>query len=410
MYTATGEWVVAEPDKASWEQFQAKQKASADKASAQSGSSEELREMGLECSIDKRAFADPVKTPCCGKTFCRDCIENALLSNDFVCPECSTENVLVDNLIVDDDAANKLKTYQDTKAQEAKSKEKSVSPGPTEDGARAMHTPSEKSESPTAQKVEAASLPNQATNGATLNQGTPQLSTAVPADSKKRPAEEDLASQSKRSQSTPGSTSVQNHSQFQVPNNMNDFVQQMNAMAQSLGPNGQMQNGMSDMSMMGMNGMGFPNMNMMGMPNPLMMNMGMGMGMGMGMNGMNYPTMPMGMPNMNGLPGMGMPGMGGMGMGMGMSSANMNGGGWNMAGPHQNQGGGLGGSMYGGLNQQQNLGGMQVPQGQWSNNTASNNGHEDAYFRKPINQARQQGRLNNQQRRQRSVDYREMGS
>ena len=105
MYTATGEWVVAEPDKAAWDKFQAQAKAAADKAEAQqssSGSAQELAERGLQCPLDGRLFVDPMKTPCCDRTYCRDCIENALFGSDFVCPGCESDNVLVDNLVVDE--------------------------------------------------------------------------------------------------------------------------------------------------------------------------------------------------------------------------------------------------------------------------------------------------------------------
>ena len=69
MVNAEGQFVIAEPDKASWEQFQAKTKSSAAAQKAAALGDKELQDRGLECSIDKRIFIDPMKTPCCEKTF-----------------------------------------------------------------------------------------------------------------------------------------------------------------------------------------------------------------------------------------------------------------------------------------------------------------------------------------------------
>lgn len=115
MVNAEGEWVVAEPDKAAWEKYQAKAKVSAEAQQAAAEGSTELRERGLECSIDKRLFVDPVKTPCCEKTFCRDCITNALVDNDLKCPECSTEDVPIDDLVSDVDMLGEIHRYEEEK-------------------------------------------------------------------------------------------------------------------------------------------------------------------------------------------------------------------------------------------------------------------------------------------------------
>ena len=74
MVNAEGEYVVAEPDAKSWEQYQAKTKSSKDKEKKASAGDKELRERGLECEIDKRMFVDPMKTPCCeiGRASCRE--------------------------------------------------------------------------------------------------------------------------------------------------------------------------------------------------------------------------------------------------------------------------------------------------------------------------------------------------
>ncbi|UZP35711.1 hypothetical protein NXS19_003527 [Fusarium pseudograminearum] len=121
MVNAEGDFVIAEPDKASWEQFQAKAKSSAT-TNAPAGD-KEIQEQGLECSIDKKMFIEPMKTPCCQKTFCNDCITNALIESDFVCPACQSEGVLIDDLQPDEEASKKIQEY-------LKEKETAKSPPP----------------------------------------------------------------------------------------------------------------------------------------------------------------------------------------------------------------------------------------------------------------------------------------
>ena len=125
MVNADGDFVIAQPDKAAWELFQEKIKASAAAAAeaAAAESSKELQVRGLECPIDRRLFLEPTKTPCCKRTYCNDCITNALIESDFVCPGCSAEGVLLDNLSVDDTAVAKLKMYEAERAGEKKEKQ-----------------------------------------------------------------------------------------------------------------------------------------------------------------------------------------------------------------------------------------------------------------------------------------------
>ena len=113
MINAEGEWVIAEPDQAAWDVYQAKAKGSAAAQKAAKQGSEDLQNRGLECSIDKRLFLDPTKTPCCHTTFCHDCITNALLENDLRCPHCSTENILIDDLKADEAMITKTREYEE---------------------------------------------------------------------------------------------------------------------------------------------------------------------------------------------------------------------------------------------------------------------------------------------------------
>ena len=116
MVNAEGEWVIAEPDNASWDQYQTKAKISAAAQESASLGRRDLQERGLECSIDKSLFVDPTRTPCCQTTYCHDCITNALLENDLRCPKCSTDNILIDSLTPDNEVISKIEKYEQEKA------------------------------------------------------------------------------------------------------------------------------------------------------------------------------------------------------------------------------------------------------------------------------------------------------
>lgn len=117
MLDADGNHVIVEPDKASWEKFEAKYKAAAEQKEAAESSPviKELEERGLLCSIDNRLFVDPVKTPCCGKVYCHECLENALLDSDLACPSCG-ELIPIDDLVTDQDTVEKIREYEREKA------------------------------------------------------------------------------------------------------------------------------------------------------------------------------------------------------------------------------------------------------------------------------------------------------
>ena len=114
MYTANGEWVVAEADHATWDKIQEKQNAAAAKATELSSEAKEIRDRGLECSIHKGIFNEPVKTPCCHTTYCLSCAEDAILTADLSCPNCG-EQVLLDNLEPDEETIKKIKEFEEEK-------------------------------------------------------------------------------------------------------------------------------------------------------------------------------------------------------------------------------------------------------------------------------------------------------
>ncbi|KAK4990411.1 Protein mpe1 [Elasticomyces elasticus] len=386
MVNAEGKVVIFEPDSKAWEKFQATTKVSAAQQEAAAEGDKELRDRGLECSVDKRMFVDPVKTPCCGKTYCRDCIENALLNSDFVCPDCNTSSVFLDNLVPDDDAVSNIRAFEDEKATVKREKAKSATPP-----AKNATTPApvkDQTKSPEAK----AAVANPASTS-----GTPPLTESNPL---KRAAESEL-----ENNRIPTGPAAMRNQKLQTPvpppsSIDQQFVQQMDALAKSMP---QLQQGTNAFNFPNMNGMGFPNGNpMMGMPTTMQPAMGM-------MPGMMNPMM---MPNNQGWPY-----MNGMGVGMG----NLYGGGFNggmmpsggYAQQWQNQPGAQGWGMNGGVGMpQQNQMNMHLnknglrPNQQAMNFTgpASNTNGDDAYIRKPVNPHRHQAR----QRRQRSVDYREM--
>lgn len=420
MVNADGDFVIARPDKASWEKYQAKAKSSAT-AKGETAADKELREKGLECPVDKKMFIEPMKTPCCGKTYCNDCITNALIESDFVCPACKAEGVLIDDLKPDDEMTEKIKEYLQEKDKEvskspspapkspaADSTTKSKSPGPQVDGAEsgtqktdaAVKVSSPQSTAASDQATQSdgtgKSQETAVTDAGTTTPDTTQSSTT----SKKRPADELL--ENPKIPKAPKAMQQKMEKEQQNTAGMPQFMNGPNAMNGMMGmpnmpnmPNMPMMP-FSPMNMMGMGGM--PNMGMpMGMP---MMNPGM---MGMPMGG-GFPPM-----DNNMFHGM-MPGMNGNMMGGGMNppmNPAMNGG---MNGSHMNGGGMMGQGMNGGgMNGYQrnrnfhNQGYNQGP-GNHFNNQMGGGSEEDAYFRKPVNPHRH----HNRQKRVRPSDYREL--
>lgn len=371
MVNADGDYVVAEPDKASWEQFQARAKSSASAAKAINEGDKEVEEAGLACPIDKKMFVEPMMTPCCQTTYCNDCITNALIESDFVCPKCKKEGVLIDDITADDEAMKKIDDFLKKKA-EAKATAEAATASPKK---AESETEVEKAASPAAQKSPAGSpaqpaddkddKTEKADKSPTSATGTPTTTVAEPAastdaNSKKRPADELL--ENPKIPKGPKAMQRQMEQQQQQQNMMNGMF------------------GMPMNPMMGFNGMPMNNFPM-GMPN---MNMGMPMGM---------PSMGMGMPMMNGMN----PMMGFNGMNPNFNGMNGNGGGFNGGfnnnGNNNMQGGMNGGMGMNNFNNQQQRHNFTQPQND-----------DGAYFRQPVNPQRHQQR----QRRVRPSDYREL--
>jgi len=402
MVNAEGEFVIAEPDKASWEQYQAKAKVSAAAQQAAATGSEELRERGLECSIDKRMFVEPTRTPCCGKTYCNDCIINALIENDLVCPGCSTEGVLIDNLIPDDETAAKIKAYEEEKAGTKIDRKKSGSPLDKEPVSSTIESEKAESASPSRSTRASTNTPNPVTNR----------------NMKKRPAEEELSN--KRVPNGPGvmrSHYLQGQQQQQRtltsgfgPNQLDQlqdlapdmaFAHQVHLMNNNLMPS----HGMNPMTYVPDNGymsMAANMTPMTGMNQGMMNNMMMPPNGGIGSSGNGWNNMGGGgflqQPNdiygvgySNGMMPNGGYAQGNMQFPVGNVAMGMNGLGMSSMPPQQIM---SPGKSYGAfLNQQRTVFSEPFP-----------NEEDNAYFRKPVNPHRHQAR----QRRVRPSDYREL--
>ena len=402
MVNAEGEFVIAEPDKASWEQYQAKAKVSAAAQQAAVTGSEELREKGLECSIDKRMFNEPTRTPCCGRTYCNDCIINALVENDLVCPGCSTEGVLIDNLLPDDETAAKIKAFEEEKAGTRTSKDNSGSPVVKQPVLSAIKSEDTRSGS-------SSSL-----NGTLTSTASPGTAPST----KKRPAEEELYSQ--RTPDAPRAArnnALKGQQKLQQPMPTNGFSSQQMGNFQSLVPDIMLPH---QASLMGGNFINSQGMN------PVAYGVGNGyMGMTANMASVVGPNNGM-MGNMmqsNGYIGNNTNSwnnMGGPGFfqplnsmyGADYSNGTMANGGYapgNMQFPMGSVSTGMGSMGVSSVQQQQMLPSVQN-HGTFLNQQRTvfsepfPNEEDNAYFRKPVNPHRHQAR----QRRVRPSDYREL--
>ncbi|KJX96790.1 zinc knuckle domain-containing protein [Zymoseptoria brevis] len=369
-----GRYVRVKTDEKTWQKIQDERTKNAEQVKEVAKGDQELRDRGLECDIDKCPFSDPVKTPCCGKTYCRDCIENTLLDADLVCPNCG-EQALLDKLEPDSETVTKLIAFQDEKKADKQRKDKEASKSPA-------------AQTPTADNAGTPSAPPTVSKAG----DSPGSTTS---NSRKRNADEEL--ENDRRPTAPAAMRKTNSNQGksaapQPPTAPKSMMANQN-------PAMNFQNTLDAITpgaFAGMNGMNGMN----GMANPMMMQqmMGMGMGMGMGMPNMGMPFGMMngigGFPNMNGMNG-GMGGMNGGGGNMGWNNPQQFQQQWPNNGHNNNMNNGSGMRNGGAFNNNNSMNG--IPTGPASHG-------DGAYMRQPVNP----GRHNGKQRRQRSVDYKQM--
>lgn len=318
MYDLNNNWFIFKPDTAKWNKIQEEYTKAAENAKEKSaGADKEVQDRGLECPLHKGMFKEPIKTPCCGKSYCRDCIETALLDNDLLCPNCGKQ-VLLDSLEDDDETMKKVKEFEVEKAAQRKKEAAAKSPVATD-------TPKEDAKSPSAAIGSGASTPNsrkRSADGELPNDRKP----SNPAVAKNRTnSNAGTPDPAKSSSNTPNPHPPRAPAADVAKEAMKQFEAQVSMAT--------MQNMMAMNNSMGFNpNMGYNNMNM-GM-NPQMMG-------NMGINGMN-------MGNMQGYGG-----MNGMGMNGGWGGNQMGNQGWQGNGNYGRGGyggGGRGGMQNGGGN------------------------------------------------------------
>lgn len=386
MTDADGKTVIVVPDSATWAKVEAKMTASAaqKQEAADQSNNQELEELGIQCPLDKKLFVDPVKTPCCGTTYCNLCLDEALIESDLTCPKCETNPCIFEDAVADEDMIAKVRKYEEGRSAEKKAKEEA-----------AKSPPSEVKESNEVAAAEAAKPAEPAKE----KSPTPKPSSPAPSNasnSRKRAAEEELP----HVRSPPKAPkSMLKQQQQELPAGLDaTFIEAMSQYAPAnLGMNEQQgvpRQAMFNPGMMGMMNMPMPGM--MGMPGAMMNPM-----MNPMMNSMMNPMMnPMMMASM----GNGLPNGAGFNMGFNANMNHMN---------HMNQGmNGFGGQQQ---QQQQQLNGWQ--QGGNTNNMGAgwvaNNGQQfggqgrggggnSAYARQPANPHRARGR---QQRQAWNNDY-----
>ncbi len=279
MITEDGQYVVAVADDKSWKSHQQKSRA-AEKARTSDANTDPT----LVCPLTHKLFIHPVKTPCCGKTYEDDAIQQALMDDDFKCPNCGKDEVLLEQLIKDSDIEAKLlklKEDQTSNLENKSSKRKR-----------------EDEETPDVKKLKIES-----------ESESESLSSVSNSNKNSRSNSPIKTNTTDISENSSESAVKENINEKVVTNNIPSTNNNMNGNDWPFPPPMMNQGGLPMMPMFPMGPMQPP----MGMSIPMNMNMGMGMmnmpmqppmGMNMNMNmpfPMMDPMMNMNMP-MNGMP------------------------------------------------------------------------------------------------------------
>ncbi|BGP00908.1 Protein mpe1 [Rhodotorula toruloides] len=116
MVTAEGGFVVARPDSASW---------LAHRALTANLSANDIQNLAptdpdLTCPVCSKLLRDAMLTPCCSTSFCDECVTNALLDNDMLCPECETRVKSLEKLKPDEGRRERVTKYVDEMMQASK--------------------------------------------------------------------------------------------------------------------------------------------------------------------------------------------------------------------------------------------------------------------------------------------------
>ncbi|XP_067042946.1 E3 ubiquitin-protein ligase RBBP6-like [Acropora muricata] len=70
----------------------------------------------LKCPTCSNLLTDAVLIPCCGTSYCDECIRNYLLENDLTCPSCGTENVSPDSLVINKQLRQAVNTFKNARS------------------------------------------------------------------------------------------------------------------------------------------------------------------------------------------------------------------------------------------------------------------------------------------------------
>ncbi|SCV03645.1 LAME_0H12090g1_1 [Lachancea meyersii CBS 8951] len=116
MVTDDGSFVVQVADQHSWEDYQRKQQSRAMNQNDMNWAKSHFPDLpeDLKCPITGGLLKSPVKTSkCCGKHFSRQALEDMLVENDFTCPACGKEEILLDSLVPDEDKEKQVEKFLD---------------------------------------------------------------------------------------------------------------------------------------------------------------------------------------------------------------------------------------------------------------------------------------------------------
>ena len=117
MVTDEGKFVVQIADEHSWEDYQRKQQQRSMDSKDIIWSKGHFTDLPteFECPLTGGLLRDPVITSkCCEKKVSRGAMEDALLENDFKCPLCQADDILLDSLIKDDETEAKIQEFLKT--------------------------------------------------------------------------------------------------------------------------------------------------------------------------------------------------------------------------------------------------------------------------------------------------------
>ena len=307
MIDQNGDLVLQQADEREWKKHQERVQAAAEAQALANAGDKEAREAGLECSIDKRLFVEPMKTPCCGMTFCKECIENAIFeSAELTCPNCKTDNVIVENLVPDHEAADKIRKYL---ADKTAKKEGSKSPIST---LKAGSDPSSRANtrSPSPSNDDGAPKSRKRSIDEATGSSLKPEDAAAPAMKRQKSGESKLVNSpnsldAKPSEKTTSPAPQQSEEQQKTQAEFMKMMQQMQGMPNMNNNMPQMPSNWMQMmqGMPNMPNMNFPMQNMMpgGMPFMGMPNMNMNMNMMPNLMPPNFNTniMPNSMPYNN---------------------------------------------------------------------------------------------------------------